>query len=323
MKINSNLTMFRCNEGNYISISGSEGRTRVYYSDRKDLYERVSSIYDTLLSVSPAERETKFPTEIEEILNTLMADLGGKAEPHTIPADPKKVLTKALGNMIKFFSEFQFEPNFRFVNSFALALQKSPIEGKTYIRQYFELIDSPYTKEINQKIDSAEFEGILSDMVTLAPTHTVNNRFKLYYGSQGTGKTTLAMKETDGRCMVCNSSMLPADIMEDFTFVDGKATFKPSSLWNCMTEGKAIVMDEINLLPFDTLRFLQTILDGKREFLYKGHTVTIADGFCIIGTMNLCVNGMVYGLPEPLIDRCKETRKFTLSAEDLVSAILD
>jgi MoxR-like ATPase len=108
--------------------------------------------------------------------------------------------------------------------------------------------------------------------------------------------------------------------MEDFVFVEGKPSFKPSALWECMEQGKSITLDEINLLPFDSLRFLQGILDGKKEFLYKGHTVTIADGFEIIGTMNLVVNGSVFNLPEPLVDRCAYIEKFELTAEDLYSA---
>lgn len=116
--------------------------------------------------------------------------------------------------------------------------------------------------------------------------------------------------------------MLPSDLMEDFAFDDGKATFKPSQLYKAMTEGKTIVLDEINLLPFESLRFLQSILDGKQSFVYKGQTVQIKDGFQIIGTMNLQVNGMVYALPEPLVDRASELKEFKLSAADLVGAIL-
>ena len=70
------------------------------------------------------------------------------------------------------------------------------------------------------------------------------------------------------------------------------------------------------------MRFLQGILDGKASFEYKDKTVNIADGFMIIGTMNLTVNGMTFGLPEPLVDRCAETRKFELTADNLLSAVL-
>jgi hypothetical protein len=37
--------------------------------------------------------------------------------------------------------------------------------------------------------------------------------------------------------------------------------------------------------------------------------------------MNLCVNGMVYGLPEPLIDRAAEMRQFKLTADNLLAAL--
>ena len=221
-----------------------------------------------------------------------------------------------------FFKEFEFEPNFRFTNTLARMLTISKTKAQDYITSYFELIDSPYKNEVRAKITSKEFKMILDDMSLVPPTKTVNERFKLYYGSQGTGKTTIGQSESEGRCVVCNASMLPADLMEDFIFDDGKPSFKPSSLWECMENGKAIVLDEINLLPFDSLRFLQGILDGKKEFNYKGHVVHINEGFMVIGTMNLSVNGMVYGLPEPLVDRCAEMKKFALSAEQLMNAII-
>jgi MoxR-like ATPase len=169
-------------------------------------------------------------------------------------------------------------------------------------------------------MESMEFKGILNDIQQATVTKQVNSRFKIYYGSQGTGKTTQAMNETDNLCIVCNSSMLPSDLMEDFTFSDGKATFNPSALCRCMEEGKPIVLDEINLLPFDSLRFLQGIFDGKTEFQYKGQTVHIKDGFKVIGTMNLVVNGVSFGLPEPLVDRCEDIKEFTLTAEMLMNA---
>jgi hypothetical protein len=245
-----------------------------------------------------------------------------KADTATPPIDPKVVLKAALGNLLNFFTEFEFEPNFRFVNSLAWALKKSKIAGRDYVLNYFRLTDSPYVKEVASKIKSPEWDTICRGLVAMSPTTVINSRFKVYYGSAGTGKTTKAQQESDGRCVVCNNAMLPSDLMEDFVFVEGKPSFKPSMLWECMTNGKPIVLDEINLLPFDSLRFLQGILDGKKEFSYKGHTVTIADGFQVIGTMNLVVNGAVFNLPEPLVDRASEMREFKLNAEQLLAAIV-
>lgn len=224
-------------------------------------------------------------------------------------------------NIIDFFSEFEFEPNFRFLNTFAYACNNSTSAAKEYVTNYFNLTDNANKTAIDDKMKSIEFRSIVDSLKTIVPTHKVNNRFKLFYGAPGTGKTTEGSKEADN-IMVCHSGMLPADLMEDFKFEDGKATFIPSALQNAMVEGKKIMLDEINLLPFESLRFLQTILDGKSEFEYKGKTIKIKDGFVIIGTMNLQVNGCVYSLPEPLVDRAMELKEFKLTADKLVGAII-
>lgn len=227
-------------------------------------------------------------------------------------------LKRALNNMINFFKEFNFAPSFRFVNTLA---RKGVDEAKQYVLDYFYLMDSPYAEEVSHKIDSPEFNGILGDFFVREVTQAVNKRFKVYYGAQGTGKTTQALEETANRCIVCNASMMPADLMEDFIFDDGKAVFHPSALAKAMEAGEPITLDEINLLPFDSLRFLQGIFDGKSEFLYKGNTIHIADGFKVIGTMNLAINGAVYGLPAPLVDRCEDIENFELNADCLMNAI--
>ena len=239
------------------------------------------------------------------------------------PIDPKVILNETLNKIINFFKEFEFEPNYRFMNTLSYKARETQKNALDYINNYFALVDNSYKSEISSKCNSKEFKEILKNLKTYAnPTSHINQRFAVYYGSAGTGKTTLAMQESDNRCVVCNASMLPSDLMEDFVFNGGQPTFQKSALWNCMEQGLPIVLDEINLLPFDSLRFLQGILDGKHEFNYKGHKVTIADGFKVIGTMNLSIGGMVYGLPEPLVDRCADMQKFSLSAEQLMSAII-
>ena len=256
--------------------------------------------------VNPSQEFTNTP--VEEKIST--------------PAQPeidKKKIKNTLKKFIDFFSEFSFEPNYRFVNTFSYCNTIS--EAIEYTTRYFELSDSPYTNSIVEKMKSPEFNEIALELVNITPSTKINTRFKLYYGSAGTGKTTAAMKEADGNCMVCHSAMLPSDLMEDFKFEEGKAAFQPSSLYKAITEGKKIVLDEINLLPFESLRFLQSILDGKKEFNYKGINVQIKDGFQIIGTMNLNVNGSVYSLPEPLVDRAEQIKKYTLTADNLLNAI--
>lgn len=224
-----------------------------------------------------------------------------------------------LSQFINFFSEFSFEPNFRFVNTFNR--QKTENSKIAYVTNYFKLTDNPYKDSIIEKMKSIEFSEMLTKFKEINTTTQINKRFKLYYGSQGTGKTTAAMKETNNNVIVCHSAMLPSDLMEDFEFDDGKAGFKPSALYLAMVNGTPITLDEINLLPFESLRFLQSILDGKSQFIYKGKTVEIKDGFQIIGTMNLNVNGATYSLPEPLVDRCSEIKEYKLTTDMLVSAL--
>lgn len=314
MYINSVVDITKNTNGNITTIINGVKMVET----NPDRIAQAEALYTACKRLALGDR----PSVLDEMLaNAQLTALFPSDEKVEI-VDTTELAKMALSKLIDFFTEFDFEPNFRFVNTLSQQLAHSKNSAKQYITNYFELTDSPYAPEVLEKMKSAEFKKILSDLAGVTPKQTVNNRFKIYYGSAGTGKTTQAQKETDMRCVVCNNSMLPADLMEDFVFVDGKATFKPSMLWRCMEEGKPITFDEINLLPFDSLRFLQGVLDGKTEFQYKGNTVHINDGFMIIGTMNLSVNGMVYGLPEPLVDRCADMRKFKLTADQLMSALM-
>lgn len=312
MFINNVLDITMNKDGKFVVVLNG---SRFIETDPEKITD-LELIYMTCRKLASADR----PNMLDELQKSgklpAMFPLGDTS------IDPTVTLQEGLGQLMDFFTEFDFEPNFRFINTLSKCLAKSNNSAMDYITRYFELVDSPYAPDIAEKMKSAEFKQILKSVGSTAPTKSVNNRFKIYYGSAGTGKTTQAQRETDMRCVVCNNSMLPSDLMEDFVFVDGKATFKPSMLWRCMEEGKPITFDEINLLPFDSLRFLQGVLDGKTEFQYKGNTVHINDGFMIIGTMNLSVNGMVYGLPEPLVDRCADMQKFKLTADQLLSAIM-
>lgn len=302
------------------NISVNDERRYVFYNDCDytwieavyKLFKKRTMDYRQKEEIFKVAFETKFGRTIEIVQNDQQQNVDNASN------DRKEALKLAIDKMINFMSEFDFEPNFRFLNTFAYAQVNK--EGKKYIENYFKLTDSPYTSAIIEKMKSIEFKEILDIFKVIVPSKKINNRFRLYYGSAGTGKTTMAMKEADS-CMVCHSAMLPSDLMEDFKFNDGKAEFIPSALQIAMTEGKPIVLDEINLLPFESLRFMQTVLDGKSDFMYKGKKVEIKDGFKVIGTMNLTVNGNTYSLPEPLVDRCECIKEFKLTADNLLGAL--
>lgn len=284
-------------------------------------YSVYDSFYNIIRATAYADRLNVFNDIIH---NNRYPSIFGTYEPKYQPKeDPKEVLLKGIKNLMNFFSEFSFIPSFRFTNTFAYMACQSRDRAIEYVCNYFALMDSSYVKEVQQKVKSSEFTQIVKDIAQYGtPSSHINTRLKVYFGPAGTGKTTIAQEEAENRCIVCNSSMLPSDLMEDFIFKDGQPDFNPSLLWDCMEHGKTIVLDEINLLPFDSLRFLQGIVDGKTEFYYKNRPVHIHDGFQIIGTMNLSLGGMIYGLPEPLVDRCSEAREFALSAEQLTKAVI-
>lgn len=319
MTISSSIELIKRKDGCIVLIENEEETT---YTTKDVPYNDLSALYRALVPMKEKDREAIFTSRRADVFEGSIA----RATAARAARPPQVAAKEGISKLMRFFSEFSFVPNFRFINTLAnkVAENVSPNSATVldFIYNYFALTDSPFAKEIKSKIKSAEFNDILEDFSAAPPKSHINNRFKVYFGAAGSGKTTKAQSETDNRCVVCNNSMLPADLMEDFIFIEGKPSFKPSILWECMEQGKPIVLDEINLLPFDSLRFLQGILDGKREFTYKGHTVTIADGFCVIGTMNLVVNGAVFNLPEPLVDRAADIVEFNLTAEQLVNAIL-
>ena len=228
----------------------------------------------------------------------------------------KKVKLEALKNLANFFSEFQFTPGARFVNTLCITDNVN-----AYVANYFLLQDHSYATEIIDKIKSDEFKQIVDALKSGSTPKVINNRMKLYFGAPGSGKTTEASQETQN-IIVCTSDMLPKDIMNVFGFDEGNPEFKKSTLRLAMENGEKIVLDEINMLPFETLRFIQGLTDGKETFKWENEEIVVKDGFQIIGTMNLTVNGETYSIPEPLIDRCCELKEFKLDAKDLLQFTL-
>ena len=142
---------------------------RLYYNFKYDACNKENVLKEVMtkygISETPVKKaRTKKPvfTSAEDIDETTLQNL--------------KDSIQALMN---FFSEFEFEPNFRFVNTFSYYLQNSKAAAKEYIKNYFKLTDSPYTSSIIEKMKSYEFTEIMDKMATVVPTHRVNNRFKI------------------------------------------------------------------------------------------------------------------------------------------------
>lgn len=221
--------------------------------------------------------------------------------------DSLVVKTKLIGKFKDFFAEFDFSgaASIRFYNTLLHQAKKN--NAQKYILDYFKLIDSPYTDDVKEKLKSKEFKLLIEELKTIESDIHINKRLEIYYGNQGGGKTTTAMKKyPDAYVMTCNSSFEPNDLIEAFDFVDGKPKYKNSPMLNAMIEGKPIILDEMNLLTRNCLRAVQGWLDNKEQFIYKDKLITINEGFKIIATMNLEVNGQIEELPAPLVDRAYE-----------------
>ena len=331
MKINNKYHIAQINKNKAIVTNLFDGRNKEIHpgDDNYREYAQILSIvrkrkwslttknrilgntYSRLFSIADP---TEFLVNDETVVTVTTTAEDGTKTTTTAVVD-KTIVKEAMNKLIHFFSEFGYAPSIRFVNT--LIRSEKPAE---YVMNYFTIQDHAYSKEIADKIKSPEWKSIIDTLKATKTEKSINTRMKLYYGAPGSGKTTKALSESN-KCIVCSSDMLPADLMQNFAFSDGKAEFQKSDLWNAMENGETIVLDEINMLPFESLRFLQGITDGKDTLNYKGFEINIKEGFNVIGTMNLTVNGQMLSIPEPLVDRCSEIKEFTLNADTLMNAL--
>lgn len=249
------------------------------------------------------------------------AEIKRNADGSVVKVIDKKILKEAAEALFKWFSETSYKPSLRFANNLVFAEDK-----EAYVRNYFAIQNHPDFVRICELTEekNAELNAVLELLAKAGvdkPTTRINKRFTIFYGDPGGGKTTTAMGMTD-LIVVCNSRILPDDLLAVFDFDDGKPVFKHTALYDAMTTGKPILLDEINNLQRDTLDFLQGILDNKGYFEFKGTKIEIADGFKIIGTMNLHKDQTTVGITEALADRGDEIREFELTPELLINAWL-
>lgn len=217
-----------------------------------------------------------------------------------------------------FCKDLEFEPSIRNVNTFAYKCKDGLNDAKDYFVQRLRLCCGEYEMAMS-KVKSDEFETIVNKFAQFKLNgKKINSRLVIYEGIPGGGKTTKAMKESKGNCIICNSSMLPSDLIEDFKLKDGKGNLIPSPLRQAMENGEKILLDEINTLTLDCCRFLQGLTDNKETFKYKDEEIIINEGFQIIGTMNLFINGTPYPITPQLCDRCEDIVEFKLTNKKIV-----
>ena len=107
------------------------------------------------LDMSSPKTSEQIDTEVENMIETNVETVAPQPVVPDEDSKKKELLTNALQKMIDFFSEFDFEPNFRFVNTFArIAYRSDDTAVKSYVRNYFKLTDSPYVDSIVEKMKS-------------------------------------------------------------------------------------------------------------------------------------------------------------------------
>lgn len=324
--------------GGYVRVYGTEdseyhGLLKILQACRKRSYEPARKnvlITRWLKTVAPAFSEAEisrrlFPivtatSVLDDIPPVSAAAPSATSEPVDKSLEFKRLAEEIGSDLLKFFSEFNYTPSFRFANTFIRSKDRA-----SYVTRYFTLQNHTFAREITEKVKSGEFKAIdhkSTKLYQYSKVDSVNSRFSLYYGEPGTGKTTVAITEAE-KCVVCSSDMLPVDLMQNFAFTDeGKAAFQKSDLWKAMEDGSTIVLDEVNMLPFESLRFLQGILDNKESIDFKGFHININKNFKVIGTMNLNVNGQCIPLPAPLVDRCSDIVEYEMTPSLLAKALL-
>lgn len=234
--------------------------------------------------------------------------------------------TSAVDKLNKFLSEFSYFRNgvsMRLINTFAIAADKAAA-----LRSYCEVSQMEDLSDLVEKMKSPEFRQVCDAFKPFSPK-PVNRRFAVFYGAPGGGKTYAAKKAGEaingGKVDVvpCSPSMDAADTLYAYRldYKTGKRGYIPTALLTAMVSGRAVVLDEVNLLPMEARMFLQNILDNKDKVHVMGQELPIADGFFVIGTMNLETGLGSTPLPLPLVDRACVVHEFrTSTAQAAVGA---
>jgi hypothetical protein len=269
---------------------------------------------------------------------------------------------KGFNNFFKEF-EFEGIESGRFYNTLIWKARKKGLNGVfKYVQAYFKLINNPYVTEVTTKMQSREFDHLVAEAKQLLPAKVINKRLEIYFGNPGVGKTMKVMQDNpDAEVVVCNSNFEPNDLLEVFDvetakeelksmgvelekydnmklsrnskleeglyslliLMGGKPKYQKTALYKAMVEGKTVILDEIGKLTKQCQDFMVGFTDNKDYFEFKGEKIKIKEGFKIIGTMNLEINGNIYDLQSPLVDRAADLVEVHLNMNTLASISLD
>ena len=131
--------------------------------------------------------------------------------------------------------------------------------GKVKVEEFFRKFEDPATKE----------------------------RLFIVVGETGVGKSYMIQKRyPDIIQYACDKRYDPYTLCYHFVNEGGELTPKETPFLKALKEGKKVFLDEMNMLPHDTLLFIQGITDEKDTVVIGDEVVEISPNFKIIGAMN-------------------------------------
>lgn len=272
----------------------------------------------------------EFDVESDDLLSSGEVEIPPEEDKEKEKEELMSQMTSTYKDFLKFFSETSFKPSIRMIDTLSRLNLKS---GQNYIGWFMELINHPDREVILPKLKSDEWKNIHSQMLDIykkvgKSIDPINTRLEIVYGPNGTGKTYDVIKEyqekyPDIGVMACSSSMSSAeDLLQVFDFEEGgKPVFKDSPLTEAIKKDQPVILEEARLMQQSAMAFLQSLLDCKEYVDTCRGRLYIGPNFKVIMTMNLEVNGVVYELPEPIVDRAQVILKKEMDA-DLAAAIL-
>jgi MoxR-like ATPase len=150
------------------------------------------------------------------------------------------------------------------------------------------------------KLTTKQWSEVL-EMLAKLPSDA--SRRILLYGPPGTGKTTYALSlSPEAERITLTQGMFPDALLGKFLLRDGSTHWTNAAATRAAIGGLPLVIDEIHKGGGELDSTLQAILDDKavcRLNLDNGETITPAEGFRVIATMN----GSPDQLQEAVLDR--------------------
>ena len=296
-----------------------------------DVVESTEEFDDLIEDDEELERLLKeFDVEDDIPLEETKVEIPPEKDKEKEKEELMEQMTSTYKDFLKFFSETSFKPSIRMIDTLSRLNLKS---GQNYIKWFMELINHPDREVIVPKLKSDEWKNIHSQMLDIykkvgESIDPINSRLEIVYGPNGTGKTYDVIKEyqekyPDIGVMACSSSMSSAeDLLQVFDFDEGgKPVFKDSPLTEAIKKDQPVILEEARLMQQSAMAFLQSLLDCKDYVDTCRGRLYIGPNFKVIMTMNLEVNGVVYELPEPIVDRAQVILKKEMDA-DLAASIL-